>query len=97
MTAFGRASQCAKPSTISDRKKLRLAWSPESATHAGRLGEEGVEHRNVGLAEKYRSWSQEVAFEHPFTANMLEQIAASYDNDAKWWDNQDSVRQRLED
>ena len=49
-----------------------------------------------GLSEQYRSWSQEVVFEHPFTANLLEQIAASYDHDAKWWDNQDSVRQRLE-
>ena len=47
------------------------------------------------LAEQYRSWSREVAFEHPFTANMLEQIAADYDHDAKWWDNEDSVRQRL--
>ena len=47
------------------------------------------------LAEQYRSWSREVAFEHPFTANMLEQIAADYDHDAKWWDNQDSARQRL--
>ena len=56
-------------------------------------GEGGAQERE--LAEQYRSWSREVAFEQPFTANMLEQIAASYDHDAKWWDNQDSVRQRL--
>ena len=56
-------------------------------------GEGGAQERE--LAEQYRSWSREVAFEHPFTANMLEQIAADYDHDAKWWDNQDSVRQRL--
>ena len=47
------------------------------------------------LAEEFRSWSREVAFEHPFTANMLERIAASYDHEAKWWDNEDGVRQRL--
>ena len=47
------------------------------------------------LAEQYRNWSREVAFEHPFTASMLEQIAASYDDEANFWDNEDSVRQRL--
>ena len=56
-------------------------------------GEGGTQERE--LAEQYRSWSREVAFEQPFTANMLEQIAASYDHEAKWWDNEDSVRERL--
>ncbi len=56
--------------------------------------EGGTQERE--LAEQYRRWSREVTFEHPFTATMLEQIAASYDHDAQWWDNQDSVRQRLE-
>lgn len=48
------------------------------------------------LAEKYRNWSQEVAFEHPFTAKMLEQIAESYEQYAKWWDTEFRVRNRLE-
>ena len=56
-------------------------------------GKGGAQERE--LAEQYRSWSRDVAFEHPFTANMLEQIAADYDHEAKWWDNQDSARQRL--
>ena len=56
-------------------------------------GEGGAQERE--LAEQYRSWSREVAFEHPFTASMLEQIAADYDREAKWWDDQDSVRERL--
>ena len=55
--------------------------------------EGGAQER--GLAEQYRSWSREVAFEHPFTARMLAQIGASYDQDAQWWDNQDSVRERI--
>ena len=57
-------------------------------------GDGGAQER--GLAEQYRSWAREVAFEYPFTANMLEQVAASYDHEAKWWDNEDGVRQRLE-
>ncbi len=56
--------------------------------------EGGAQERE--LAEQYRRWSREVAFEYPFTANMLDQIATSYDSDAKWWDNRDSVRRRLE-
>ena len=56
-------------------------------------GKGGAQEREI--EEQYRSWSCDVAFEHPFTANMLEQIAAAYDHDAKWWDNQDSARQRL--
>ena len=47
------------------------------------------------LAEEFRGWSRDLAFDHPFTANMLEQIAATYDHEAKWWDNQSNVRDRL--
>lgn len=57
-------------------------------------GEGGAQER--ALAEKYRSWAREVAFEHPFTASMLEQVAASYDHEANWWDNEEGVRRRLE-
>lgn len=56
-------------------------------------GEGGAQERE--LAEQYRRWSREVAFEHPFIANMLEQVAASYDEEAKYWDNESNVRQRL--
>ena len=56
-------------------------------------GAGGAQERE--LAEKYRGWSREMAFEHPFTASMLEQIAADYDREAKWWDNEDNARQRL--
>ena len=48
------------------------------------------------LAEKYRNWSQEVAFEHPFTAKMLQQIADSYEEYATWWNTEFNVRHRLE-
>lgn len=56
-------------------------------------GEGGSQERE--LAEKYRSWSRQIAFEHPFTSNLLEEIARSYERDAQWWDTRDSVSQRL--
>ncbi len=56
-------------------------------------GEGGSQERE--LAEQYRSWAREVAFECPFVARMLEQIAASYDQDARMWDNQDRVSERI--
>ena len=52
--------------------------------------------RESGLAEMYRSWSQEVAFEYPFVARMLEQIGASYDRDAQWLDNFERVGDRID-
>ena len=61
----------------------------------------GVTWRGVGgnqehkLAEQYREWSRKVAFEHPFTARMLELVGSSYDRDARRWDDQDSVRERM--
>ena len=57
-------------------------------------GEGGTQERE--LAGKYRNWSRELAFEHPFTARLLKEIAVSYDDEATWWDNQENVRQRLE-
>ena len=59
-----------------------------------RCGGEGGEQERK-LAEQYQNWSQKIAFEHPFTAKMLNQIAASYGSDAKFWDHQDNVHQRL--
>ena len=57
-------------------------------------GKGGTQERE--LAGKYRNWSRELSFEHPFTAMLLEQIATSYDCEAIWWDNQENVLQRLE-
>jgi len=57
-------------------------------------GEGGAQ--DLELAAKYRNWSREIAFEYPFTSNLLEQIARSYDHDAHWWDTHASVRERLD-
>lgn len=52
--------------------------------------------QDLELAAKYRNWSHEIAFEYPFTSNLLKQIARSYDHDAHWWDTHASVRERLD-
>ncbi len=77
----------------SQKIAIGMIFGIHSAHGATWRGEGGAQERK--LSEQYRNWSGEVAFEHPFTANMLEQIAVSYDRDAKWWDNQDGVRERL--
>lgn len=47
------------------------------------------------LAAKYRKWSQAIAFEHPFTSGVLEQIAQRYDHEAKWQDTDENIRKRV--
>ncbi|MDE0522583.1 MAG: HigA family addiction module antitoxin [Boseongicola sp.] len=67
----------------------------------GKLNARGATLRVAGetpelqLAEQYRNCARQVAFEHPFTARMLEQIGASYDREAQLWDNQDRVDQQI--
>ncbi len=56
-------------------------------------GEGGAEER--ALASKYRNWSKQLAFEYPFVATMLEDIARSYDHDAERWENDRKIRRRI--
>ncbi len=65
----------------------------QNARGATWRGEGGAQEH--GLAEQYRRWSREIAFEYPFIADMLDQIAASYEERAKWWDNRSRVEERL--
>ena len=58
-------------------------------------GEAGTKEKD--LAVQYKSWSQEIAFEYPFTALMLDQIADSFEKDARWLKYQNSVEQRFND
>jgi len=58
-------------------------------------GEGGNQERE--LAQKYRNWSRQLAFEYPYVANMLEQIANGYDREAAWEDSEGAVRKRLTD
>ena len=56
-------------------------------------GEGGNQERE--LAEKYRNWSGKLAFEYPYVANLVGQIATKYDRDAAWEDSEAAVRRRL--
>lgn len=56
-------------------------------------GEGGAQERE--LAEKYRNWSKQLAFDAPFTSRLLESIARGYDKDAEWHDTDANIRKRL--
>jgi hypothetical protein len=47
------------------------------------------------LAEKYRTWSRRLTFDYPYVANLIEQIARRYDDQAGWHDAEDAVQRRL--
>lgn len=61
----------------------------------------GVHSRDEGgkqereLAEKYRNWSRQLAFEYPYVANLVAHIATRYERDAAWEDSEEAVRKRL--
>ncbi len=73
-----------------------------SGMRVGRLNSRGVHRGGVGgsqereIAEKYRNWSRKLAFEYPFVANMVGQIATTYEREAAWEDSEAAVRRRLE-
>jgi hypothetical protein len=56
-------------------------------------GEGGAQERD--LAAKYRGSSQKLAYEYPYVARVLEEIAASYDHEAEWHDSEAKVSKRL--
>ena len=55
--------------------------------------EGGAQERE--LSAKYRGWSQKLAFEYPYVASVLEEIATSYDREAEWHDSEAKVSKRL--
>lgn len=56
--------------------------------------EGGTQERD--LAAKYRGWANEIRFNYPFVGRVLEDIAADYDGEARWHDDMDALRDRLE-
>jgi hypothetical protein len=87
------------------REVLEDIGAPELAEgmSIGRYNSQGTGWREEGgdqeraLAEKYRSWSKQLASKYPFTARLLNIMARSYDNDAEWHDTRSKVRKRLQD
>ena len=47
------------------------------------------------LSAKYKNWARQLAFTHPYVSNVLSEISASYDRDAKWHDSKDSLSKTL--
>lgn len=64
-------------------------YNARGATWRGQGGDQERE-----LAEMYRNWSKRLSFEYPFTAELLEMMARSYDHDAQWHDADEQVRRR---
>ena len=56
-------------------------------------GEGGAQERE--LAAKYRSWAERLHFDYPYVGGILEDIAASYDREARWEDSEAKVTRRL--
>jgi hypothetical protein len=56
---------------------------------------EGGEER--ALAAQYRDWAKRVSFDWPFTAQVLERLAQSYDHEAAWHDKDDNLQRRVMD
>jgi len=61
--------------------------------HSRGMDEGGAQERE--FAAKYRGWAKLRAFDYPYVSSVLENIAASYDRDAKREDAQVEIRNRL--
>ena len=69
--------------------------------HIGVYNGRGVHYREEGgaqereLAAKYRDWAKLRAFDYPFVGNVLENIAADYEREARQYDNETKIQKRL--
>lgn len=85
------------------RKVLEECGTADMATgvRVGIYNSRGVHCRGEGgaqeraLAEKYRSWSRKLAYEYPYVAGVVEEIAVTYDREAVMEDSEAVVRRRL--
>jgi hypothetical protein len=85
------------------REVLEEIGSPDIAIGmgVGVYNSRGVHYRGEGgaqerdLAATYRTWSRQLAFEYPYVANLVEQIATKYEREAAWEDSDAAVRRRL--
>jgi hypothetical protein len=66
-------------------------FNDRGATWRGKGGDQ-----ERALAQRYRTWSMQLATLYPFSSRLLENIAQMYQSDALWHDDRDKVRHRLE-
>ncbi|MGA8596312.1 MAG: hypothetical protein WB676_16495 [Bryobacteraceae bacterium] len=85
------------------REVLEEIGSPDIAISMG-IGvynSRGVHARIKGgdqereIANKYRNWSRQLAFDFPYVAKLVEQIAETYDSQAAWEDSQAALSRRF--
>ena len=62
--------------------------------HSRSLDEGGKQERE--LSARYRAWADQLAFDYPHTASILERIAKDYDRDAEREDSEVLLMKRLE-
>ena len=48
------------------------------------------------LAARYRNWAKQLKYEYPYMNRVLERIAANYDQEAQWHDDEEAVEDRLD-
>lgn len=76
---------------LSDAKDLRRSFG------TGIFNQIGVHMRDKGgnqeraLADKYRKYAEPWIISHPYVAQMFEDMARSYEDTAKYWDNHDKL------
>jgi hypothetical protein len=56
-------------------------------------GEGGEQERE--LAAKYRGWATALEFSHPYVAEIMKEMAHSYDEEARGRDTEAKVERRL--
>lgn len=56
-------------------------------------GEGGEQERE--LSAKYRGWAERLHFDYQYVRSVLESIAASYEQDARWEDSRAKIAKRL--
>ena len=64
----------------------------QNARGAQWRGKGGAQERD--LAAEYRSQAKKRAFEYHYVSSVLESIAADYDSEAKWWDDEAEIEKR---
>ncbi|WP_164515130.1 helix-turn-helix transcriptional regulator [Paenibacillus lentus] len=68
----------------------------------GIMNSRGIEWRDEGgkqereLAAKYYDMAERIYFEYPFVGRVLEEVAKSYEHEAKWQDTEEDVLKRIE-
>jgi len=70
---------------------MRVAVYNSRGAHA--RGEGGDQEREI--AGKFRNWARQLVFSYPYLANLIEQIASGYEQDAIREDSETAVRRRL--